>query len=162
MVQADFRSFLLKKLTEWPQVQHFRGLTERVVAAMAAEAEVALFNYLAKSNFLVDENGRGLIVEVDRAFAWRINGADGHYCYACSLYEDRKMDLTGRRERRAFLASIEEMARGQNVYLRRLRPEEIREVVDAFKLRRLAALATSQRKSARRERSEDPVTIDAR
>jgi hypothetical protein len=164
IVQADFRSYLLKKLAEWPQVQHFRGLTERVIVATAAEAEVTLFNHLDKSSFLVDESGRGLIVEVDRGFAWRINGADGHYCYACSLDEDHKVDLTGRRERRTFLASIEEMARGQNVYLRRLRPAEIGEVVDAFKLRRLmgAALSTSQRKSARRERSEDPVTIDAR
>ncbi len=165
IVQNDFKSYLLKKLTELPQVQHLHGLTERVITATAAEAEVVLFNHLEKSNFLVDENGRGLVVEVDRTFAWKINGADGHYCYACSLDEDTKVDLTGRRERKTFLASIEEMARGQNVYLRRLRPEEVREVVDAFKLRRLmgAALDTSQRKSARRDRSAvDAITIDAR
>ena len=164
IVQADFKSHLLRKLTELPQVQHLSGLTERVLAAMAVEAEVALFNQLEKSHFLVDENGRGLIVDVDRTFKWRINGADGHYCYACSLNEDTKFDLKARRDRRTFLASIEEMVRAQNVYLRRLRPEEIHEAVDAFKMKRLmgAAFSTSQRKSARRYRyAEDSVTIDA-
>jgi len=165
IVQADFKSYLQRELAELPQVQHFRGLTERVITATAAEAEVVLFNHLEKNNILVDENGRGLVVEVDRTFPWRINGADGHYCYACSLDEDNKVDLTGRRERKTFLAAIQEMAKGQNVYLRRLRPGEVAEAVDAFKLRRLmgAALDTSQRKSARRERSaEDSITIDAR
>jgi hypothetical protein len=164
IVQADFKAYLLRKLSEIPQVQRFNGLAERVVAYAAVEAEFVLFNALEKSGTLVDENGRGLIVEVDRAFQWKINGADGHYCYAGSLDEAAKVDLTNRRERRSFLAAIQEMSRAQNVYLRRLRPEEVAEAVDAFKLRRLmgSAFDASRKGIGRRRAADEPVTIDAR
>jgi hypothetical protein len=161
IVQADFKAWLQRELADLPQVRDFRGLTERILRSMAANAEVLLFDYIEKGNTLVDENGRGLIVEVDRTFRWRINGADGHYCYAHA--SDDKVDLTIRRERRNFLATIREASRAQNVYLRRLRAEEIAEVVDAFKLRRrMSAGPDVSQPKRNRKTAAEPVTIDAR
>jgi len=155
VVFLEFKNWLLKELVSLPQVSDFQGLTEHVVTSAAVEAELAFFEYVNRGKPFVDENGHGLILQTDRDFRWRINNYDGHYCYALSL--DDKLDLTRRRERRAFMAAIDEPARGQNVYLRRLRPEDVRDTADLFQIKRMAG---GERRPVARRRSQEPVLVD--
>ena len=132
IVQNDVKVVLVRELTGLAQVRAFAGLTERVLAVMALDAEQAFFGYIAKGKQLVDASGRGVILEADAEFRWDLNGAEGHYYYASSL--DERVDLTGGRERRRFLGSIKELFRGQTVHLKRMRPDEARETAEAFRL----------------------------
>lgn len=140
VVRNDFRVLVIRELAGMPHVRPFAGLTERVLAETALEAEQALFEVVAKGRQLVDETGRGVIMGVDRDFRWRLNGADGHYYYAASLEE--AADLTGSRERRRFIASIRELYHGQAVHLKRMRAEEIVETADVFRVRQSVEGAT--------------------
>jgi hypothetical protein len=132
IVQNDVRVILVRELTNVAQVRAFAGLTERVLGAIALDAERALFDYIAKGKQLVDDSGRGMILEADPDFRWNLNGANGHYYYASSL--DERVDLTHSRERRKFLGSIKELFRGQTVHLKRMRADEARETAEAFRI----------------------------
>lgn len=136
IVQNDFRAVLLRDLSGLPQVKDFAGLTERVITSAAADAEAALFDHLEMRAPLVDETGRGLVVDVDRDFPWKLGPDAGHYYYAWAT--DERADLTLRRERRRFLAALEEALRAQCVHLKRMPPDEIADLRNAIELRRLA------------------------
>lgn len=133
VVRYDFRILAVRELASLAQVKAFSGLTERVVAATALEAEQVLFDVVAKGRQLVDETGRGIIMGGDRDFRWKLNGTDGHYYYAASL--DGKADLTNSRDRRRFLAAMRELYQGQTVHLKRMRAEEVSETTEAFRIR---------------------------
>jgi hypothetical protein len=132
VVRNDVKVILVRELTGLSQVRVFNGLTERVLTWVAANAESALFDRVAKGKQLVDESGRGVILGADRDFRWNINGMDGHYYYATSLNE--RVDLTNGRERRRFLNDIRELFQGQTVHLKRMRSDEARETAEAFRL----------------------------
>ncbi len=140
VVQKDFKAQLLRELIDLPQVRSFRGLTERVVTAAAVEAEAVLFDFLVKGAPLVDATGRGLIIDVDRDFRWKVNGADGHYYYAYSTEE--KVDLAAKKECKRFVTSMQESLKGQSVYLKRLSGAEVADVSEALQLRRLLEAST--------------------
>ncbi len=133
VVRNDFKTTMLRELVGLPQVRSFPGLTEKIVAMFALDAESLLFDYVAKGKPHVDESGRGIILEVDREFRWKLNGVDGHYYYLCSL--DESIDLTANKERRRFVNATREIVHAQTVYLTRMRPEEIAETSEAFRLR---------------------------
>ncbi len=141
VVVNDFKVQLIRELVELPQVRGFRGLTERAVTAAAHEAEAVLFEYLAKGNPLVDSTGRGLIIDVDRAFRWKINNIDGHYYYAYSTQES--IDLAPKKEGRKFIAAMQEGLKGQTVYLKRLSSVEVADISEALQLRRILEAGTS-------------------
>ena len=136
IVQHDFAVHLLKELNDLPQVRDYRGLTDRVIRSAAFEAEVVLFEHLVRRPPLVDETGRGLIIEVDRDFPWKIGAVNGHYYYAYSV--DDRIDLTHRPERRRFLTAMAEMLQGQRVHLKRMPPDEVADLRGAIELRRAA------------------------
>jgi len=146
IVQNDFRVHLMRELAELPRVRDFRGLTERVIASAAIEAEAVFFDHVARRAPLVDETGRGLIVNVDRDFPWKLGPVDGHYYYAYS--HDDRIDLTLRKERRRFLSEMEEVLKGQCVHLKRMPPEEIADLRSAIEVRRLAGGGPSREHSA--------------
>jgi hypothetical protein len=131
----DLKAQLQRELVDLTQVRSFRGLTERVITAAAAEAEAVLFDYLAKGNQLVDATGRGLIIDVDRDFRWKVNGADGHYYYAYSTEE--KIDLAAKKEFKRFITSMQEGLKGQSVYLKRLSGAEVANIAEALQMRRI-------------------------
>ncbi|HEX5131689.1 MAG TPA: hypothetical protein VFX92_04280 [Candidatus Krumholzibacteria bacterium] len=133
IVQNDYRVMVIQSLVELPQVRGFAGLTERVLTATTREAECMLFERVAKGRQIVDETGRGIIMDVDRDFRWRLNGVDGHYYYAATL--ESTLDLTGNRERRRFIAALKDLFHGQTVHLKRMRSEEISETTEGFRLR---------------------------
>ncbi len=136
----DFKAQLLRDLVDLPQVRGFGGLTERVVNAAAVEAESILFDFLAKGNPLVDSSGRGVIIDVDRDFRWKISGADGHYYYAYSTEE--RIDLAAKKEFKRFVASMQESLKGQSVYLKRLAGNEVADIAEALQLRRMLGAST--------------------
>lgn len=140
VLQKDFKVQLLRELVALPQVRAFRGLTERVLTAAAGEAEAVLFDFLAKGNPLVDSTGRGLIIDVDRDFRWKLNGADGHYYYAYSTEE--RLDLAAKKECKRFMASMQESLKGQSVYLKRLSGAEVADISEALHLRRFLEAST--------------------
>lgn len=135
LVRSEFKRLLTQELSGSPMVRDFGGLAERVVSMLALEAEATLFEFIARGRGrqLVDASGRGVILDVDRDFRWRLDSVDGHYYYACSL--DTSVDLADNKERRRFTASIKELFQGQAVYLKRMRPEEIAETAEALRLR---------------------------
>jgi hypothetical protein len=135
VLQNDFKAQLVRDLVALPQVRAFRGLTERVLTAAAVEAEAVLFDYLAKGNILVDSTGRGLIIDVDRDFRWKLNGADGHYYYAYATEE--RLDLAAKKECKRFIASMQESLKGQSVYLKRLSGVEVADITEALQMRRI-------------------------
>jgi len=135
VVLNDLKVQLLRELIDLPQVRSFRGLTERVVTAASAEAEAVLFDFLAKGNPLVDSSGRGLIIDVDRDFRWKINGVDGHYYYAYSTEE--RIDLAAKKELKRFVSSMQEGLKGQSVYLKRLSGAEVADISEAVQMRRI-------------------------
>lgn len=132
VVRNDIKVLLVRELAGLAQVRDFNGLTERVLSWAAIGAETALFDYIARGKQHVDESGRGIILGGDSDFRWNINATNGHYYYAASLEE--RVDLTGSRERRRFLAGIRELYQGQTVHLKRMRAEEARETAEAFRL----------------------------
>lgn len=140
VLQNDFKAQLKRELVDLPQVRAFRGLTERVITAAAVEAESTLFDYLAKGNSLVDATGRGLIMDVDRDFRWKLNGADGHYYYAYSTEE--RIDLAAKKECKRFVAAMQESLKGQAVYLKRLSGSEVADIAEALQLRRILEAST--------------------
>jgi hypothetical protein len=146
IVQNDFRVHLLRELTELPQVKEFKGLPERVIASAAIEAEAVLFDYLDRGAPLVDESGRGLIIAVEREFAWKLGRVDGHYYYAYVLSETT--DLTLRKERKRFVSSMNEVLQSQRVHLKRLPGDEITDLRSALHIRRLAGLDAAAEHSA--------------
>jgi hypothetical protein len=115
-------------------------LTERVVTAAAVEAEAVLFDFLVKGAPLVDATGRGLIIDVDRDFRWKVNGADGHYYYAYSTEEG--IDLAAKKECKRFVTEMHESLKGQSVYLKRLSGAEVADIAEALQLRRLLEAST--------------------
>jgi hypothetical protein len=150
VLQKDFRAQLIRELVDLPQVRAFRGLTERVVTAAAADAEAVLFDFLAKGNPLVDSSGRGLIIDVDRDFRWKVNGADGHYYYAYST--DERIDLAAKKECRRFISEMQEGLKGQSVYLKRLPGNEVAEIAEALQMRRILEASTNSTGSRARAR----------
>lgn len=139
VLQNDFRVQLLRELVDLPQVRAFRGLTERVITAAAVESEAILFDFLTK-NTLVDATGRGLIIDVDREFRWKINGSDGHYYYAYSTEE--KVDLAAKKESKRFVSAMQESLKGQSVYLKRLSGSEVADIAEALQMRRILEAGT--------------------
>jgi hypothetical protein len=139
VLQNDFRVQLMRELVDLPQVRAFRGLTERVITAASVESEAILFDFLAKST-LVDSTGRGLIIDVDREFRWKINGADGHYYYAYSTEE--KVDLAAKKECKRFVSAMQESLKGQSVYLKRLSGSEVADIAEALQMRRILEAST--------------------
>lgn len=135
VLQKSFKVQLVRGLVGLPQVRQFHGLTERVLTAAAVEAESVLFDFLAKGTILVDATGRGLIMDVDRVFRWRMEGLDGHYYYAYSTEE--RLDLAVKKECKRFLASMRESLKGQSVYLKRLSGPEVMEISGALQMRRI-------------------------
>jgi len=135
VLQKSFKVQLMRELIALPQVRPFRGLTERVLTAAAAEAEAVLFDFLAKGNTLIDATGRGLIIDVDRDFRWRLEGVDGHYYYAYSTEE--RFDLAVKKEYKRFMSSMQESLKGQSVYLKRLSGVEVTEISGALQMRRI-------------------------
>ncbi len=140
VLQNDFKAQLKRELIDLPQVRGFRGLTERVINAAAAEGEATLFDAMAKGAPHVDATGRGLIIDVDRDFRWKINGADGHYYYAYSMEE--RIDLAAKKECKRFVAAMQESLKGQSVYLKRLSGAEVADIAEALQLRRLLEATT--------------------
>jgi hypothetical protein len=146
IVQNDFKVHMLRHLATLPQTQGFQGLTEQVIMSAALDAEAALFSELERRTPLVDETGHGLIVEVDPQFPWKLGGSDGHYYYAWSGEE--RTDLTNRKDRRHFLAAINEMMVGQRVYLKRMAPGDVADLRATIDLRRLAGVNRPREHSA--------------
>ena len=140
VVVNDFTVQLIRELVDLPQVRGFRGLTERVVTAASHEGEAILFEFLAKGNPLVDTTGRGLIIDVDRAFRWKINNIDGHYYYAYSTEE--RIDLAAKKEGKKFISSMQEGLKGQSVYLKRLTSAEVADISEALQMRRILEAGT--------------------
>ena len=146
IIQNDFRVRMLRELSDLPQVQMFRGLTESIISSAAMDAEASLFQYLSRRAPLVEETGHGLIVEVDAEFPWKLGGSEGHYVFAWSV--DQRLDLTNRRDRRRFLNAIAEMRDAQSVYLKRMAPGDIADLRTAIDLRRLAGHGRPREHSA--------------
>ena len=146
IVQNDFKVHMLRELATLPQVQGFRGLTESIIASAALDAEAALFENLERHAPLVDESGHGLIVEVDAQFPWKLGRSDGHYYYAWS--NEERTDLTNRKDRKRFRASIDEMLVAQRVYLKRMSPGDVGDLRTAIDLRRLAGVNRPREHSA--------------
>ncbi len=140
VLQNDFKAQLTRDLVGLPQVRAFQGLTERVITAAAVEAEAVLFDFLVKGAPLVDATGRGLIIDVDRDFRWKVNGADGHYYYAYSTQEG--IDLASKKECKRFVSSMQESLKGQSVYLKRLSGGEVADIAEALQLRRILEAGT--------------------
>jgi hypothetical protein len=164
VVLNDFKVQLARELLKLPQVRGFDGLTERVLAAAAADAETALFAWVVKGNPVVDATGRGLVIAADADFRWKISGMDGHYYYAYSTEE--KIDLAARKECKRFISQIQESLKGQSVYLKRLSGGEVADIAEALQLRRILEAGTESTGARVRSRlSRDPgseMVLDVR
>ena len=156
VVVNDFKVQLVRELADLPQVRGFRGLTERVVTAAAHESEAILFEFVAKSNPLVDSTGRGLIIDVDRAFRWKINNIDGHYYYAYSTEE--RIDLAAKKEGKKFISSLQDGLKGQSVYLKRLSSSEVADISEALQMRRILEAGTVSTGPRVRQRMSDSTS----
>jgi len=127
-----------------------------VVTAAAHESEAILFEFLAKGNPLVDSTGRGLIMDVDRAFRWKINNIDGHYYYAYSTEE--RIDLAAKKEGKKFISAMQEGLKGQSVYLKRLSSSEVADISEALQMRRILEAGTVSTGPRVRSRMSDSTS----
>jgi len=118
VVQAEFRTYLVKELADADALRAFPGLGRRALTALAAEAEVVLFRDLARGRDHVDESRRGALLGVDADFRWRLGSVDGHYYYG--HLGVKGADLSGRGQLRSFKSKMREVRQGQDVHLRRL------------------------------------------
>lgn len=157
VVRNDIRVLLVRELSGLSQVRDFNGLTERVLGWVAQSAETALFEFIAQKKQLVDESGRGIVIDVDRDLRWNINAIDGHYYYASSLEE--RIDLSNGKERRRFLNSIRELFQAQTVHLKRMRADEIRETAEAFRLLQRMDVRARETPAERARRIRETVEL---
>jgi len=131
VVQSDFRAHLINEL-ETETLRGFPGLARRALSALALEAEIALFNDLARGREHVDESRRGALLGVDSDFRWRLGSVDGHYYYGYITARDA--DLGGRGQMRSFKAKMREVRQGQDVHLRRLPSHERAAIAEALRI----------------------------
>ena len=109
---------------------------------MGREAEQLFFSHAAgKRGLLVDDTGMGGIIGVDPAYAWQIDGHDGHYLYAYT--GDERADLNERRARKRFEAGIKEVVHAQEIHLKRLSGFERAAIRDRYDVGDVVAVLMS-------------------
>lgn len=131
IIQQDFVVMLKKELGESRELAAFPGLANRVLSMAGREAEELLFEELSKGRPHPDSSGRGVLLDVDRSFRWRINNLDGHYYYAFT--QDESEMLTDARTLKRFRNAMKEAMQAQVVHLKRLPDHERTALADAFK-----------------------------
>lgn len=127
----DYEVRLVRALGDSPHASAFPGLVRRLVRPLAAEAESLLFAQVARGKDGVGAGKNALLVGVDDAFRWRINGTDGHYYVAL---QEEETDFSNRRTRRRFRSDVEEMLNAQEVFLRRMDGQTRQRVAQPFRL----------------------------
>jgi hypothetical protein len=117
IVRNDYEVRLVKLLSDSPHASAFPGLARRIVRHIADEAEELLFESLSRARDPMDAGERALLLGVDPAFRWRINGTDGHYYMAWSNGDE---DISSRRARKRFRAAAEEVRNAHEEFLRNM------------------------------------------
>lgn len=131
IVRNDYDVRLVRALSDSPHASAFPGLVRRLVRPLANEAEGLLFAQVARGRDGVGAGKNAVLLDVDNAFRWRINGTDGHYYVALN---EEEVDFSNRRARRRFRSDVEEMLRAQEVFLRRMDGQTRQRVAEPFRL----------------------------
>jgi hypothetical protein len=131
IVRNDYEVRLAKLLSDSPHAAGFPGLARRLVRPLALEAEELLFQGLCKGRDAKDAGEDALLIGVDDAFRWRINGTDGHYYLALSC---AGTDLSNRKARKRFRSEAEEVRRAQDLFLKRMDTLQRRAAAEPFRL----------------------------
>ncbi|NIO28560.1 MAG: hypothetical protein GTO29_08405 [Candidatus Latescibacteria bacterium] len=131
IVQHDFTRHLLKELADADDLSGFWGLSKRILKEIATESEQLFFEHLTKGKHFVDPDCKGVFLEADPAYAWRLNEADGHYYYAYSTKHGK--NLSKKKELKQFKSEMGEVLVGQKRHLKRLEPHQIFEIAETFR-----------------------------
>lgn len=134
IVQHDFALHLLKELADAPQLAGYWGLSKRVLTIAAKEAEEIFFDLLVKGRNCPDPEGKGFLMGADPDYGWKLNGMDGHYYFA--YYGKHDNGLTRRKVLNQFKSEMEEILYGQKIHLRRLGPQQVFDIAEAFRGRK--------------------------
>jgi hypothetical protein len=131
IVQGEFLRHVQEKLSVFPGLIRFEGLTKHVLAAAAKQAEDAFFRAIEKGEQYIHDKGQSIILGVNAAFSWRQKNADGHYYIG---YAGKNgMDLTKRKDMKQFKSEMSDVLAGQERHLRRLNLDERAAVADALR-----------------------------
>lgn len=129
LVCNDFARHLQNELCDDRSVAGFPGLARMVIAAIAKEAEDMFFAAVLRGRRPVDSTGRGVLLDADPDYRWRINGTDGHYVFGHTAEDE---DLNDRRARKRFESRMEEIHQAQQIYLLRLDGHERAALAGSF------------------------------
>jgi hypothetical protein len=133
VMQHEFTVFLIDKLAAHHSLSPYPGLARRIVREAAIEAEKLFFKAAQKGRAFVIPGGDSVILDVDPEYGWRLNGIDGHYY--CAYAGKTGKDLNKRGDLRRFRSEMDEVLKGQRIYLKRLTRREIESVAGAFRAR---------------------------
>lgn len=131
IVQHDFTRYLLKELTDAPQLASFWELSKHVLTNASQEAERAFFDNFIKGRTCPDPEGRGLLIGADADFEWKLNGMNGHYYFAYYAKQDNR--LAKKKALNRFRSEMEEVLCGQKIHLRRLESHQVFDIAESFR-----------------------------
>jgi len=131
IVQNDFNQYLNQELVESAELKPYYGLAKRLLEEQSLEAEALFVKQLSKKKHQVDSTGRGVILGVDQEFSWKLNQVNGHYFYG---YAGKHVEpLDNRRVLKRFKSEMQDILKGQQVYLARLKRVEITAISESFR-----------------------------
>lgn len=132
IVHNDFTQYLNGELAESAELKPFYGLARRLLKEQCFEAEGLFMKQFSKKKHQVDSTGRGVILDVDEEFSWKLNQVNGHYFYG---YAGKQIEpLDDRKVLKRFKSEMQEILQGQRVYLARLKRMEITAIADSFRV----------------------------
>ena len=131
IVQHDFSKYLLKELSNVPQLAGFWGLSKRILKNVSVETEQLFFDLFIKGQQCTDPEGKGILLGVDPNYGWKLNGMDGHYYFA--YYKRQDEALKKRKALNQFKSEMEEVLLGQKIHLKRLAPHQVFDIAETFR-----------------------------
>ena len=130
IVRNDFMAHIVGTLGDSPLLRRFPGLARTVLGRLSLEAEAAFFDYVLRGKEPVDRTGRGFLAGADQDYPWRFGNVVGHYLYATAAGSE--VDLYDKRQFKRFKKETEEIRKGQEEYIKRLRSHERFALAAAF------------------------------
>lgn len=130
IIRVDFAAHLDRILGDSPQLRRFPGLARTILGRASSDAETIFFDYILRGKQPIDKTGRGFLAGADSDYPWRFGNIKGHYLYATTARND--VDLYDKRQLKRFKKETEELRKGQEEYIRRLRSYERSALAAAF------------------------------
>ena len=131
LVINDFTASVLKQLENDSGLVSFPGLSRRVIRSVCIEAEEILFRHITRGRTVVDPDYRGICLEVDTRFSWKLNETDGHYYYALSFRNGQ--NLNQKKELNRLKKDMADILVGQKRYLKSLAEHQLFDIAEAFR-----------------------------